>query len=269
MQKHDYINYYFKKEKNYLMGLVKKAVREKVKIKVLLMSPSGAGKTYSALRLAQGMGGKTLLIDTEARRGLYYADKFDYDYVELKEVKRKDADFDDYKNLLPKINEPFAPENYIALIRYAVDEGYDNLIIDSLTHEWNAVGGILDAKNKMAEYKNDFQKWAILTPRHNDFIYEILHSPINVIATVRGKDEYVLEENENGKKTPKKIGLGAVQRDGMEFEYTATFMIDQETHIAIAQKDNTGLFDGSNRVLTEDDGAALVEWANSGESNTT
>ncbi|MFC0903664.1 AAA family ATPase [Clostridium sp. MT-14] len=249
------------------MGLISKAVREKVKVKVLLMSPSGAGKTYSALRLAKGMGGKTLLIDTEARRGLYYADEFDYDYIELKEVVPKDEDYDEYKKILPKINEPFAPENYIALIKYAVDNDYDNLIIDSLTHEWNAKGGILNAKDKMPGY-NDYTKWKTLTPRHNDFIYEILHSPINVIATVRGKDEYVLEENSKGKQVPRKVGLGAVQRDGMEYEYTVTLMLDQETHNFSAEKDNTHLFEGRNGLLTEDDGRNLILWANKGKQVT-
>jgi hypothetical protein len=248
------------------MALIQKAVRERVKVKALLMSPSGAGKTYSALRLAKGMGGKTLLVDTEARRGLYYADEFEYDYVELKEVKFDDEEYDEYKALLPRIAEPFAPENYIALIKYAIENKYDNLIIDSLTHEWNSKGGILDSLNKMVNVKNDMQKWSVLTPRHNDFIYEILHSPINVIATVRGKDEYVIETNSNGKSVPKKIGLGAIQRDGMEFEYTVTFMLDQETHIATAQKDNTHLFDGRNSLLTEEDGRNLVSWANSGNS---
>jgi hypothetical protein len=248
------------------MGLVKKAVREKVKVKVLLMSPSGAGKTYSALRLATGMKGKTLFIDTEARRGLYYADEFDYDYIELKEVRPTDEDYEDYKKILPKLAEPFAPENYISLIKYAVDNKYDNLIIDSLTHEWNSKGGILDALNKMVNVKNDMQKWAILTPRHNDFIYAILHSPINVIATVRCKDEYVLETNEKGKNVPRKVGLGAVQRDGMEYEYTVTFMLDQDSHIAVAQKDNTHFFDGIPRMLTEEDGKNLIDWANSGEA---
>ena len=247
------------------MALIKQAKREQVKTKVLLMSPSGAGKTYSALRLAKGMGGRTLLIDTEARRGLYYADEFDYEYVELKEVLQKDDDYKDYKEILPRINEPFAPENYIALIRYAVDNGFNNLIIDSLTHEWNAKGGILDTKNKMPG-ANDFTKWKTLTPRHDAFIYEILHSPINVIATVRGKDEYILEDKD-GKKQPKKIGLGAVQRDGMEYEYTITFNIDQETHVAYPQKDNTHLFEGRYDMLSEKDGAALVAWANKGETN--
>ena len=246
------------------MGLIKKAKRENVKVKILLLGASGSGKTYSALRLAKGMGGKTLMIDTEARRGLYYANEFDYDYVELKEVRRTDPDYEDYKQILPRISEPYAPENYIALIRYAIDNGYDNLIIDSITHEWNSKGGILDAKNKMPG-NNDYVKWAKLTPRHDDFIYEILHSPINVIATVRGKDAYVMEENEKGKQTPKKVGLGAVQRDGIEYEYTVTFLIDQETHVATAMKDNTHLFDGRYSVLTEQDGEDLIKWANAGE----
>lgn len=244
------------------MALAKKAERKQINLKVLLMSPSGGGKTYSALRLAKGFGGKTVLIDTEAGRGLYYANEFDYDYLELKRRSRDDEDYDAYKAILGnRINEPYAPENYIELIKYCVKEGYDNIIIDSLTHEWTGEGGILDSKEKMTG--NDFTKWGKLTPRHDAFIYEILHSPVNIIATVRGKDQYVLEDK-NGKQVPKKIGLGATQRDGMEYEYTVTFNVDQESHVATVQKDNTHLFEGRFVQLTEDDGEALIQWAGKG-----
>ena len=72
---------------------VKKAVREKIYVKAALMSPSGGGKTYSALKLATGMANKIeqqtgnrpkiLLGNTEAKRGYYYANEFDYDIVDI------------------------------------------------------------------------------------------------------------------------------------------------------------------------------------------
>ena len=94
---------------------------------------------------------------------------------------------------------------------------------------------------------------------------KVLNSPIHVIATARGKDDWVLEEK-NGKQVPKKVGMGQQQDKDISYEYTVSLMIDQNTHIASADKDNTKLFDGRYEVLTEKDGVRLYEWANKGEA---
>lgn len=222
-----------------------KAKKEKIYLKVLLAGASGSGKSYSALKLATGiankMGGRIAAIDTEAGRIRYYANEFDFDDLQL--------------------SEPYTPEKYIEAITQAVDGGYSVLIIDSITHEWNY---ILDQVDKIPG-ANSYTKWGKLTPRHNKFTEKMIQSPINIIATVRGKDAYVLEQDKNGKQVPKKVGLGYTQRDGLEYEYTVTFNIDQTNHVATAQKDNTHLFENKYEMLTEKDGEALYEWANSGE----
>lgn len=222
-----------------------KAKKEKIYLKVLLAGASGSGKSYSALKLATGiankMGGRIAAIDTEAGRIRYYANEFDFDDLQL--------------------SEPYTPEKYIEAITQAVDGGYSVLIIDSITHEWNY---ILDQVDKIPG-TNSYTKWGKLTPRHNKFTEKMIQSPINIIATVRGKDAYVLEQDKNGKQVPKKVGLGYTQRDGLEYEYTVTFNIDQTNHVATAQKDNTHLFENKYEMLTEKDGEALYEWANSGE----
>lgn len=94
---------------------------------------------------------------------------------------------------------------------------------------------------------------------------KVLNSPIHVIATARGKDDWVLEEK-NGKQVPKKVGMGQQQDKDISYEYTVSLMISQDTHIASADKDNTKLFDGRYEVLTEKDGIRLYEWANKGEA---
>ena len=222
-----------------------KAKKEKIYLKVLLAGASGSGKSYSALKLATGiankMGGRIAAIDTEAGRIRYYANEFDFDDLQL--------------------SEPYTPEKYIEAITQAVDGGYSVVIIDSITHEWNY---ILDQVDKIPG-TNSYTKWGKLTPRHNKFTEKVIQSPINIIATVRGKDAYVLEQDKNGKQVPKKVGLGYTQRDGLEYEYTVTFNIDQTNHVATAQKDNTHLFENKYEMLTEKDGEALYEWANSGE----
>ena len=220
-----------------------KAKKEKIWTKVLLGGSSGSGKTYSALRLATGLakkcGSEIAAIDTEAGRIRYYANEFDFSDMQL--------------------TEPFTPEKYIDAINDAVSSGFKVLIIDSISHEWNYC---VDVHDKMPG--NSWTNWSKVTPRHDAFMEKILQAPIHIIATVRGKDEYVLEEK-NGKQTPKKVGLGFKQRDGVEYNYTATFNIAQDTHIAEATKDNTHIFEGRYEVLTERDGEALYDWANAGE----
>ena len=221
-----------------------KAKKEKIWTKVLLGGSSGSGKTYSALRLATGLakkcGSGIAAIDTEAGRIRYYANEFDFSDMQL--------------------TEPFTPEKYIEAINEAVSSGFKVLIIDSISHEWNYC---VDIHDKMPG--NSWTNWSKVTPRHDAFMEKILQAPIHIIATVRGKDEYVLEEK-NGKQTPKKVGLGFKQRDGVEYNYTATFNIAQDTHIAEATKDNTHIFEGRYEVLTEKDGEALYDWANTGEN---
>lgn len=231
-----------------------KAVKTQIKPKIVLIGPSGSGKTYSALRLATGIikktGGRIAFIDSENKRGKYYANEFDYDYMELK--------------------APYTPEKYITAVDDAIGAQYSVVIVDSATHEWSGPGGILEIKSKMTG-TNDYTKWESLTPRHNAFLNKMLLSDIIVICCVRGKDEYALELNDKGKQVPRKIGLGADFRNGLEFEATCAFMCDQENHVAQVMKDNTHIFDGTNgvklyEVLTEKHGEQIMDWANSGEA---
>lgn len=235
---------------------VKKAKREKIYCKIALMAPSGGGKTYSALRLATGMAeeieketgkkAKILMGNTEQKRGYYYANEFDYDIVD--------------------IEAPHNPEKYVEFINFAVDEGYDILIIDSSSHEWEGRGGCLELHQQAG---GQYQDWKKITPRHNKFIEAIADSPIHIIATMRGKDQYEMVKNDKGKASVQKLGVGAKQRDGFEYEFTCTFMIDQKTSVAEAQKDNTHIFESEGpTLLSEDYGRRIIKWANSGEGYT-
>ena len=240
------------------MGLqIKKAVREQIYTKIALMAPSGGGKTYSSLRLATGMAreieketgkkAKILMGNTEESRGYYYADEFDYDIVD--------------------IDAPHNPEKYVELINLAVDNGYDILIIDSSSHEWEGKGGCLDIQQQAG---GTYQAWSRITPRHQKFIEAISNSPIHIIATMRGKDQYeMVKDEKTGKSAVQKLGVGAKQRDGFEYEFTCTFLIDQKTNAAETQKDNTHIFEGQgSTILTEKHGEEIIKWANSGEKRT-
>lgn len=235
---------------------VKKAKREKIYVKLALMAPSGGGKTYGSLRLASGMAdeikketgkdAKILLANTEQKRGYYYANEFDYDIVD--------------------IEPPHNPEKYVELIDFAVSEGYDILIVDSSSHEWEGKGGCLELQQQAG---GTYQAWGKITPRHNRFIDAIADSPIHIIATMRGKDQYEVNKDDRGKTSVQKLGVGAKQRDGFEYEFTCTFLIDQKTNCAEVQKDNTHIFEGEGpTLLTENHGRKIIQWANSGEGYT-
>ena len=222
-----------------------KAKREKVWLKIQIGGPSGSGKSYSALLLATGIekhtGGGIAFISSEKSRTLYYADKFDYDVLEL----------DDY-----------SPEKYINAIDEAIDSGYKVIIIDSTSHEWQWLN---DVHSNMKG--NSFQNWNPLKSRHKKFMNKILSCPAHVITCARGKTEWALEDKD-GKKVPVKLGLGNEGDKQADFEYTVSFALAQGTHVASVDeggKDNTGLFDGRYEVLTARHGEILYEWANAGE----
>ena len=225
----------------------KKATKQNATIKLAISGPSGSGKTFSALRLAKGLGGKTALLDTEYGSASLYADKFEFDTWDDQDPSG------------------FPPEYFIRVIKAAEEAGYNNLILDSLTHEWSGRGGCLDLADAVARTKykgNTYTAWKEITPRHDKLIETIVRSKMNIIATMRSKTEYVLNKDERtGKSTPQKVGMGIVQRDGMDYEFTLMYELDRDSHLASAGKDRTCLFQDPS-IITEDTGKKILAWLN-------
>jgi hypothetical protein len=96
-------------------------------------------------------------------------------------------------------------------------------------------------------------------------IDKILTAPAHIICTARGKDEWLMEEK-NGKQVPKKVGLGSQTDKDISYEMMLSIQIDQDTHIAHADKDNTGLWDEKRyTVITKKDGEELYDWCENGK----
>ena len=225
---------------------IRKAERKKAKLRLGIAAPSGAGKTYGALLLAFGLGGKVGLIDTEHGSGDLYAHLGEYDII--------------------NIEAPYSVVKYTQAIKAFEDSGYTTIIIDSLTHAWAGDGGLLDKQGKLADRgTNSFAAWRTITPEHNNLVDAMLKSPCHIIATMRAKQEYVLETNDKGKQQPKKVGMAPVQREGMEYEFTVMLDVDMN-HIASASKDRTSLFDGQFFKLCADTGKTLLAWLETGVS---
>jgi hypothetical protein len=229
------------------MQMFKRAERKGVKIKLGLTGPSGSGKTYSALKLAAGLGKKIAVLDTENDSAQLYAG--------MEGIPEFDS---------VTMNPPFHSDKYKKAIDSAVAGGYDVLIIDSVSHQWNGEGGIMDRmdKEKLANPRaNSYTMWSKYTPEHERFKQSIVQSPIHIIATMRSKSEYVMQGNEKGKMTPQKVGMAAVQRDQFEYEFTTIFDISME-HYASVSKDRTGLFDGETFKIEEIHGQKVIQWLN-------
>lgn len=227
---------------------LKKATRKQVKMRLGISAVSGGGKTYSALLLAKGLVGdwnKIAVIDTENESASLYADLGDYNTLTL--------------------GAPFGPERYIDAIKMCEAAGIECIIIDSITHEWDGKGGILEIHSSMTG--NSFTNWASITPRHNKFLEAILQSKCHVITTVRRKTEYDISKDGNGKTKIEKAGLKEVTREGFEYELTINFTLD-EKHNCIASKDRTGLFmDKPFFTITEETGQMIKQWCDIGTTS--
>ncbi|GHV17350.1 hypothetical protein FACS1894179_04330 [Bacteroidia bacterium] len=218
--------------------------RKQAKIKLALEGCSGSGKTYSSLLLAYGMTNdwtKIAIIDTENGSADLYAHLGQYNVLTLQ--------------------APFTPEKYIEAITVCENAGMEVIIIDSISHCWEY---LLEYHASLQGY-NTFANWQKVTPRQNTFIQKILSSTSHVISTMRTKQDYILTEK-NGKTVPEKIGLKAVMRDGVDYEFTIVFDVDIK-HYSTASKDRTGLFMGKPEfTITPDTGKRILQWCNGGTS---
>lgn len=223
-----------------------KAERKQAKLRLALAGPSGSGKTFSALLLAKGLGGRVAVIDTEQGSASLYSHLHEFDAL----------------NLTP----PYTPERYIEAIQTAEQAGYDTLIIDSITHEWDGVGGCLEINERLAGAKyrgNTWSAWSETTPRHRAFLDTILQSKLHVIATMRSK----VETAQNEQKKVVKVGVKAIQREGAEYEFTTVLELTHSDHLATVSKDRTGLF-RDPEPITPETGRRLLAWLNAGAKTT-
>jgi hypothetical protein len=224
------------------------ASRKKAKMKLALQGPSGSGKTMGALLLAHGLCGNwesIAVIDTENRSAELYSHLGKFNVVQL--------------------SAPFTPEKFVEAIKLCETSGMQVIIIDSVSHQWDGSGGILDIHGSMAG--NSFTNWAKVMPRMNAFVQAILQSPCHVIGTIRSKQDYVLTEK-NGKQVPEKVGLKGITKEALEYEFTLVLDIDIK-HNVTASKDRTQLFaDKPEFKITEKTGRELLAWCEQGDSNT-
>lgn len=225
------------------MSAFKKATKEQAKLRLFLAGPSGSGKTWTALAIATAMGARVAVIDTEHHSASKYADRFEFDALNIDN---------------PTIKA------YEDGIRLACNERYDVLVIDSLTHAWLAAQQMVDDTAAKMKSANSYMAWGTVTPMWNQLLRTIITTNLHVIGTSRSKVDYVLETDQRGKQVPRKVGMAPIMRDGCEYEFDVSAEMDLE-HRMLIGKTRCPELDG--KVLTKpgaDVAEVLLEWLNRG-----
>lgn len=229
------------------------ATKTALRARVALDGPSGSGKTYTALitgRTLAGPGGRVAVIDTERRSASLYADRFQFDTLAL---------------------DTFDPRVLIDALAVAGNAGYECVVIDSLSHFWEGTDGMLEQVDRIAKRNsggNTFAAWKDARPIERRMVDAMLAYPGHLIATMRTKTEWVVEQVERGGRTfsaPRKIGTKPVQREGIEYEFTLVGDMDLEHNLVITKSRCPVLADSVINRPDETFGLTLLTWLNDGD----
>lgn len=228
--------------------MFQKAIKYDAKLRLAISGISGSGKTWTALKLAtrlvEGTGKRVALVDTEHGSASKYADVFDFDVVEFE--------------------PPFSVDRFLSAITEAAVAGYGAIIIDSLSHAWSGTGGLLEEVDKAAarmKNPNGFAAWKEVTPMYNSLVDGIIRSDVHVLVTMRAKSDYVIEERD-GKKTPTKVGLAAIQRDGFEYEFDVWLEMDGGNTAVVSKTRCSDIVGGVFKRPGDDLADTLRVWLN-------
>lgn len=235
------------------------AIREQVGLLIGIAGASGSGKTFSAMRLASGIVGKSekfAVIDTEARRSLHYADRFNFDICDL--------------------HPPFRPANYADAIIAADKAGYKVIVVDSMSHEWAGEGGVIDWQDeeltRMAG--DDYRKreackmaaWIKPKTEHKKMTQRLLQVKATLILCFRA-EEKVKMEKEGGKTVIVPIGWQPICEKNLPYELTVSLLLTPDApgmpNPLKLQEQHKSLFP-LDKPVNEESGKLVAAWAAGG-----
>lgn len=220
------------------------ATRGAAFLKLGIQGPAGCGKTEGALAIATqlaGEGGRVAVVDTENRSSELYAHRYRFAILDLK--------------------PPFESARYRRAIETAVAAGFTVVVVDSLSHQWAGQGGILERQGAAARKEsNSYTAWRPFTKEHDDFKQFLVDLNVHLLVTMRSKTEYVIEKDDRGRSVPRRIGTKAIQREGTEYELTATVELRVDTKHGTSSKDRTGVLTGELDLRDPALGARLRAW---------
>lgn len=231
-------------------NLFQPASKQQARARVGFSGASGSGKTYWSLAWASTLadGGKIAVIDTERGSASLYADTFAFDVLEMR--------------------PPYHPERLIEALNSAAAAGYAAVIVDSLTHFWSGQGGVLEIVDQAASrFKgNTHAAWQVGTPIQQKMVDALLGFDGHLVATMRAKTEWVMEPDDRGRVTPRKVGLAPQQRSDIEFEFTMMLELEASSHRATVAKSRFADF--ADKVFQPNEAfssaSRFLEWLRSG-----
>jgi hypothetical protein len=244
---------------------IEEAQREGARLVLGLGGISGSGKTFSALQLAWGLANfdskKVGLICTENRRGRLYADAL------------RDGNGNIHRFLVGDLVPPFSPARYIEAINAFAAAGVEVLVIDSVSHEWNGIGGCEDIAHQpdASGKAPKAPRWNTAKLEHKKFMNSMLQSPVHVIACMRAQPKVKLE-NQNGKTVYIDQGILPIQEKSFTFELTASMMLwnsGKQREVLKCPEELATIFGKSGEwadgYLTAQHGKALRDWVDGGQ----
>ena len=221
------------------MAGFRKAKAEQAALKMGIYGPPGAGKTFTALLLAEGLAAfskkRIAYVDTEHGTD-FYCQK-----VPTRAVHPEAFDFDAiYTRALTEVS---------ASVRALDEKEYGVVIIDSITHLWEAARAAYDGRQtKIGTIP--MQAWGKIKKPYKDLMAYLLSSPMHVIICGRQGVEYETDE-----ETDELKAIGVKMKAEGETPYEPHILIRMEavkpkktnetaTIIAYAEKDRTGILSG-------------------------
>jgi hypothetical protein len=227
------------------------ATKTALKARVALDGPAGSGKTFTALitaRALAGPAGRVAVIDTEHRSASLYADRFTFDTLPL---------------------DTFHPRLLVEALAVAGNARYDAMVVDSLSHFWMGAEGMLESVDKATRRSGSSSSfnsgWKEMRPEERKMVDAMLAFPGHLIATMRTKTEWVVEQNERGKSAPRRVGTKAEQREGIEYEFTVVGDLDLEHNLVVTKSRCPVLADAVIHRPDETFGLTLLNWLNDGD----
>lgn len=235
---------------------IRKAKREGARLVLGLAGISGSGKTYSALQLAYGLANydasKVGFLDTENRRGSLYADAL------------RDANGTVQEFWIGDLEPPFTPARYAEAVLEFQRAGVEVLVIDSVTHEYEGTGGVLEMREPLPGQRG--KRDNIAKAEHKKFMNTMLQSNMHVICCVRAREKVIIEKK-GGETVYIPQGLQPVCEKNFMFEMTASMMVHDGGRQRQVLKSGDGLAeifgtagDWADGYLTAAQGKQLRDW---------
>lgn len=236
---------------------IRKAKRAGARLVIALAGTSGSGKTRTALELAFGMvngdASKIGCLDTENKRGSLYADVLKNEAGEVQQF------------FIGDLEPPFTPQRYSDAIKAFQDHGVEVLVIDSVTHEYEGTGGILEMREPLPGQQG--KRDNIAKAEHKKFMNTLLQSNMHIIACVRAREKVVIEK-QAGKTVYIPQGVQPIQEKNFMFESTVSLMMwdsGKSQQILKCPEELMSILGREKGYLTPEDGLALRNWVNGAE----